>query len=168
MVEAFHGIGCCYIGSAAPFDNIDAVCLPAATRRLLARARTITTAETMRDIARNQSFRRDLYRMGDEPLSPPAHASALATLVLAALPDAPVSGGLTFQTPIGPVEGEATLFDPLLKSLAHGPKSLAALAQATAAPLHPMLLNQATQMLIWRTWRIQRCSIRRLLNGFAP
>jgi len=149
MIEAFQAVGCRYIGSATPIDNIDAVSLPAAIHSLMSQARGAAMAETMRDIARNQSYRRDLYRMGGKPLSSPAHLSALAAQVIAALPGAPNGGGLTFQTPIGPVEGEAALFGPLLKALANSPQNLASLVQATAVPMHPALLNQATQMLIW-------------------
>ncbi|MBO1073045.1 class I SAM-dependent methyltransferase [Roseomonas marmotae] len=149
VMEQFAGAGCRYLGSATPTENIDAVCLPAATRPLLAGIADPALAETARDIARNQSFRRDLYGRGDQPLPPARHLQALGALGLAALPGAPRGGGLRFDTPIGPVQGEAALFGPLLQALARGPQSIGNLSRLPGAPAHPAQLNQAVQMLLW-------------------
>jgi len=149
MMDAFAAIGCDYIGSATPIDNIDAVSLPAATRPMLAGVPDAATAETIRDIARNQSYRRDLYQKGGQPLRPAEHMAALLSLKIAPLPGTPRSGGLTFNTPIGPVQGEEAVFGPLLAALARQPQSVEALSRLHRHPLHPALLNQAVQMLLW-------------------
>jgi len=149
MMEAFAAIGCDYVGSATPIENIDAASLPAAIRPLLAGAPDAVTAETIRDIARNQSYRRDLYQKGGEPLRPADHMAALLSLKVAALPGTPRKGGLTFNTPIGPVQGEEAVFGPLLAALARQPQSVEALSRLHQRPLHPALLNQAVQMLLW-------------------
>jgi SAM-dependent methyltransferase len=149
MMAAFAQTGCRYLGSATPAENIDAVSLPAATRPLVAGLADPVLAETARDIARNQTLRRDLYMRGGQPLPPDAHLRALGELGLAALPGAPRGGGLQFDTPIGPVQGEAALFGPLLAALAQAPRSLEQLARLPGPPLHPAQLNQAAQMLLW-------------------
>lgn len=149
MIEAFASIGCEYVGSATPIDNIDAASLPAATRPLLASAPDTAAAETIRDIARNQSYRRDLYQKGGQALRPAEHMAALLSLKVASLPGTPRSGGLTFNTPIGPVQGEAAVFGPLLAALARQPQSVEALSRLHRQPLHPSLLNQVVQMLLW-------------------
>ncbi|MFD1108626.1 class I SAM-dependent methyltransferase [Pseudoroseomonas ludipueritiae] len=149
MMAVFAGAGCRYLGSATPAENIDAVCLPARTRPLVAGLTDPVLAETARDIARNQTLRRDLYMRGGQPLPPDAHLRALGGLGLAALPGAPRGGGPQFDTPIGPVQGEAALFGPLLAALAQAPRSLEQLARLHGPPLHPAQLNQAAQMLLW-------------------
>ncbi len=149
MIDAFAGAGCRYLGSATPPDNIDAVGLPAATRPLLTGVSDTATAETLRDIARNQSLRRDLYQRGGQPLAPARHMQALLSLALAALPGAPRGGGLTFDTAIGPVKGDEALFGPLLATLAKGPQTVEGLSRLHGSPLHPAMLNQAVQMLLW-------------------
>ncbi|HWX47040.1 MAG TPA: methyltransferase regulatory domain-containing protein [Roseomonas sp.] len=149
IMAEFAALGCRYLGSATPAENIDAICLPSATQPLVAGITDLVLAETARDLARNQSLRRDLYMRGGQPLSPEPHRRALAALGLAALPGAPRGGSLRFDTPIGPVQGEAALFGPLLTTLAQGPRSLEALSRLPGAPVHPALLNQAAQMLLW-------------------
>lgn len=146
IIEVLGRQGCRYLGSATPLDNIDAVSLPAGTLPLLAGLDDPALAETVRDMARNQSLRRDLYRSGGAPLPAGRHWQALAELPLALLPAAPRRGPLRFDTPIGPVQGEAALFDPLLAALRRGPCRVGDLARHGA---HPAQLNQAVQMLIW-------------------
>ncbi|MFC3124545.1 class I SAM-dependent methyltransferase [Pseudoroseomonas globiformis] len=146
MMEAFAGSGCAYLGSATPPDNIDAVSLPAATRPLLAGVEDAALAESLRDMARNQSLRRDLYGKELAPMSADAHRTALHALRLAGLPGAPEAGRLRFDLPLGQVEGEAALFDPLLRALRNRPRRL---GEMERPGLHPAMLNQAAQMLIW-------------------
>ncbi|KAA2214986.1 class I SAM-dependent methyltransferase [Teichococcus oryzae] len=149
MMRDFAGAGCGYLGSATPIDNIDAVSLPAGVRPLLEGLDDPAEAETVRDLARNQSLRRDLYGRGVPALPPSAHRDAVAALRLAALPGAPASGGLRFGTPGGEVEGDAALFDPLLRGLRGRPRRVAELAALHGGAPHPAMLNQAVQMLIW-------------------
>jgi cyclopropane fatty-acyl-phospholipid synthase-like methyltransferase len=149
MIEEFAAAGCTYRGSATPLDNIDAVCLPAATRPLLAGLDDPALAETVRDIARNQSYRRDLYQHGGHALPPVQHMHALGSMALAALPNAPRAGGLTFDTPIGPVKGDKALFGPILEALAKGPRTVEELSRLPGFSPHPAMLNQAVQMLLW-------------------
>lgn len=149
MMEAFASHGCGYLGSATLIDNIDAVSLPGRTRALLDGVTDPAMAETIRDLARNQSLRRDLYGSGGAALPPEAHRRALEGLRLVALPGAPASGGLRFETPGGTVEGAAAVFDPLLRALRGKPRRFAELAALAGHAPHPAMLNQAVQMLIW-------------------
>ncbi len=149
VMKGFAGAGCAYLGSATPLENIDALSLPA---RVLPLLRTMTEPdlrETVKDLARNQSYRRDLYQREGVALSSADHLRALRGLSLAALPGAPKDGGLTFNTRIGPVEGAPDLFAPLLRALSRGPQSFDALAAALGPGCDPGLLNQAVQMLCW-------------------
>ncbi|PMR72830.1 class I SAM-dependent methyltransferase [Billgrantia endophytica] len=148
-IRAFATIDCAYLGSATPVENIDALSLPGDAQALLRELRSVPLAETFKDIARNQSLRRDLYQRAPAALSPERHLRALDTLRLAALPGAPTAGGLTFDTRIGRVPGPAELFDPVLRALAEGPHDFAQLRALAAFRDAPGLLNQVVQMLLW-------------------
>lgn len=153
VIAAMAQAGCRYVGSATPLENIDAVSIPAATQPLLASLREPALIETAKDIARNQSQRRDLYQRaeGNQPrtLSAQAHRNALLDQTWAALPAAPAGGGLRFETRIGPVDGPAELFGPLLQALASGPQTLRRLAQLPTYATQPGVLNMACQTLLW-------------------
>ncbi len=64
MAECAHA-GCSYIGSATLLENIDAMSIPEPTQPLLRRIADPALAETVRDLARNQSQRRDIYQRTD-------------------------------------------------------------------------------------------------------
>ncbi|WP_159744523.1 class I SAM-dependent methyltransferase [Luteimonas cellulosilyticus] len=151
VIRAFAGVGCGFLGSATPIENIDALSIPG---RLQARLRTLPPgplAETARDLARNQSLRRDLFQRDAHRLDAAAHLAALDALVFAALPGAPstLTGDLRFETRIGPVTGARDLFAPALDALAQGPRSFATLRALAPYDAAPGLLNQALQALTW-------------------
>ncbi|VXB48999.1 SAM-dependent methyltransferase [Luteimonas sp. 9C] len=151
VIRAFAGVGCGFIGSATPIENIDALSIPAALQARLRRLPPGPLAETARDLARNQSLRRDLFQRGAQRLDDAAHLDALDALVFAALPGAPsaLGGDLRFDTRIGPVTGARDLFAPALEALAQGPRSFAGLRTRAPYDAAPGLLNQALQALTW-------------------
>ncbi|MEF3080850.1 class I SAM-dependent methyltransferase [Luteimonas sp. SMYT11W] len=151
VIRDFAGVGCGFLGSATPIENIDALSIPG---QLQPRMRTLPPgplAETARDLARNQSLRRDLFQRDARRLDEAAHLDALDALVFAALPGAPttLSGDLRFDTRIGPVTGARDLFAPVLDALAQGPLSFAQLRTRAPYDTAPGLLNQALQALTW-------------------
>ncbi|MCD9098516.1 class I SAM-dependent methyltransferase [Luteimonas fraxinea] len=151
VIRAFAGVDCGFLGSATPIENIDALSIPG---QLQARLRTLPPgplAETARDLARNQSLRRDLFQRDARRLDDAAHLDALDALVFAALPGAPttLTGDLRFDTRIGPVTGARDLFAPALDALAQGPLSFAELRVRAPYDAAPGLLNQALQALTW-------------------
>jgi len=148
-IRDFAAAGCGWIGSAVPLENIDALSVPGNVQPLLRGLPSAPLAETVRDLARNQSQRRDLFQRDPAPLSPQRHIAALDAIAFAALPGAPRAGGLTFDTRIGPVPGPAEIFDPLLRALAEGPRRFGELRRLPAFTDAPGLLNQALQALTW-------------------
>jgi SAM-dependent methyltransferase len=150
VLAAFAEIGCGFLGSATPLENIDAVSLPAQSQPAIAALEDVALRETAKDIARNQSLRRDIYQRAPQPLSADEHRAALESLSFVALPGAPREGALRFETRIGPVDGPATLFSPLLKVLSDGkPHAFRELMVRPDYAGRGGLLNQATQMLLW-------------------
>lgn len=149
VIDAFAGAGCTHVGSATPLENIDAVSVPGQVQPLLQGLPSGALAETVRDLARNQSLRRDLYQRDALPLDSAAHRAALDAITFMALPGAPANGGLRLDTRIGPVECPAELFAPALRALAQGPQTFAALRALPPYASAPGLLNQVTQTLLW-------------------
>ncbi|GAB3382282.1 methyltransferase regulatory domain-containing protein [Azotobacter armeniacus] len=149
VIETLSACGCEYLGSATPLENIDALSLPGNLLPLLSELRTPAARETFKDLARNQSERRDLYQCGVRRLDEQAHRQALLDQVVTALPGAPQGGGIDFDTRIGPVQGQAGLFGPLLEALATGPRSFAELARLPALQGQTGLISPALQMLAW-------------------
>ncbi len=151
VIRAFAGVGCGFLGSATPIENIDALSIPAALQGRLRALPPGPLAETARDLARNQSLRRDLFQKDARRLDDVAHLAALDALVFAALPGAPstLDGDLRFDTRIGPVTGAHALFAPALDALAQGPQTFAALRTRAPYADAPGLLNQVMQALTW-------------------
>lgn len=143
--------GCSYIGSASLLENMDEVSLPQPTQALLRTVDDPAQAETLRDLARNQSQRRDIYQRTDgapaaHALSTPAHRERLLAQVIAPLQGLP-HGPLRLDTRIGPVETSEAVFAPLLAELRQGPQSFAALTRQPVYAQQPGVLNQAFQTL---------------------
>jgi len=151
VIRTFADAGCGFVGSATPIENVDALSVPAALQARLRSLPPGPLAETARDIARNQSLRRDLFQKDARRLDDAAHLAALDALVFAALPGAPATldDDLRFATRIGPVHGPRELCAPVLARLAQAPAQFAQLR--TLAPFHaaPGLLNQTLQALTW-------------------
>ncbi|WP_295044771.1 class I SAM-dependent methyltransferase [uncultured Paracoccus sp.] len=145
----FAPLGLSWLGSATPIENIDAVSIPAQAARAIGPVADRTLRETLKDMARNQSLRYDLFARPVAGLSDTAHLDLLRGVIWRLLPGAPAPGPLTFQTRIGPVEGEAAIFAPLLQALAAGDQPFAALERVPPFAGRPALLNQALQMLLW-------------------
>lgn len=149
VLDEFAAIDCHYQGSALPLENIDQASLPANCLPLLQGLTQLAQRETAKDMARNQAQRSDLYQRAPQPLEAAAHRQALLAGCWAALPGAPAPGAVHFDTRIGPVEGAAELYTPLLQALADGPQSFAELARRPTLSAQLGNLSAALQMLTW-------------------
>ncbi|MDH2328423.1 class I SAM-dependent methyltransferase [Cereibacter sp. SYSU M97828] len=144
---AEEGLG--RVGSAAGIENIDAVSLPAGCAAAITSERDPALREAMKDIARNQSLRYDLFMRPAPALGAAEHMDLLREQRFGVLAAAPKPGRVAFSTRIGPVEGEAAIFGPLLSRLHAGAAAFAELERLQPFAGRPGLLNQALQMLQW-------------------
>ncbi|MDR2678349.1 MAG: class I SAM-dependent methyltransferase [Zoogloeaceae bacterium] len=151
-IQAMRAVGCDYLGSAAPIENIDAVSLPEGAQAPIASIDDVPLREVAKDIARNQSQRLDLYQRGKQTLTATEHRLALSRQSWLRLPAAPASGAIRLETRIGPVEGAEAVFSPLLERLASGPQDFADLLALETFKGNGGLLNQALQMMLWAGW----------------
>ena len=151
VIRALAGAGCAFLGSATPIENVDALSVPASLQSMLRGIPPGPLAETVRDLVRNQSLRRDLFQRDARPLDAGAHLAALDALSFLALPGAPASiaADLRLDTRIGPVEVPRAWVDPVLRALAAGPQGFARLRRQPPFDTAPGLLNQVLQALLW-------------------
>lgn len=137
-----------WVGSATPLENIDAASLPGSAAEVVGKVADPVLRETLKDMACNQAYRYDLFTRLPR-LQDTAHLAVLRRQVWCVLPGAPRPGRLQFQSAIGPVEGDARIFGPLLQRLQAGPARFAELEGLAPFARRPGLLNQALQMGLW-------------------
>jgi ubiquinone/menaquinone biosynthesis C-methylase UbiE len=122
--------GLCHIGSADVFNNLDiGLSIPGKLQPLVRQTQLPALAEAIKDMARNAHQRMDLFQKAPVALDQDGFLERALAIRFRLLPHAPVQGPLSFETPIGPIVGEASIFTPLLQRLAAGPASGAELAQ---------------------------------------
>lgn len=138
-----------YIGSADGFENMDSLSVPGNVQPLLAGLPTPALREAVKDMARDQHQRLDLFQRQPNALSAQQHMAALDRVCFKALPRLPASGAMAFATPIGPIAGPEQIFDPLLRALTASPATFAELRRLPDFAAEPGLLLQALQMLMW-------------------
>jgi hypothetical protein len=141
--------GLTYIGSANCFENMDRLSIPGNVQPILAGLTKGGLRETVKDMARNQHQRMDLLQRQPRVMTADQHLAEMDRIRWRALPSMPVSGAISFATPIGCVPGPQEIFQPLLRALHEGATSFAQLRDLTSFAKEPGLLLQALQMLMW-------------------
>ena len=141
--------GSAYLGSANALDNLDSLSIPGAMQPLLSKAPSPALRERLKDLARNQHQRNDLFQRTPTPLAQREQLRQIDALHFQALPNAPESGAVMFATPIGEIQGPQEIFSPLLERLAKGPASFAELRRLPIFSEALGTLSQSLQMLMW-------------------
>lgn len=152
VLRTMEAIGCDYLGSATPIENIDAVSLPQGVQVAIAGIADLALRETAKDVVRNQSQRRDIYQRGRRALAMTEHRQALMKRSWCRLPGAPAPGAVRLETRIGPVDGSQAVFAPVLECLARGPRRFADLLHLPVFQGNGGVLNQVLQMMQWAGW----------------
>lgn len=142
--------GVAYLGSANVFESLDSLSIPGAAQPLLAGLPSPALREAVKDLARNQHQRQDLFQRTPEALAAPEHRRRVGAMRFCLGPQTPGTGGLSFATPIGEIQGPAAIFSPLLDRLAQAPASFDELSTLPAFFDNPGLLSQSLQMLMWQ------------------
>lgn len=128
-VQAFHASAMAtklrYVASAALPENFPGL-LPSNVRDTVMAEPDPIVRETLQDLAINQSFRRDIFSRGVDPL-PTAELTALLKATHFCLQEAPDQEAYAFKTSFGLVNGNVQLYRSVEASLADGPVSFAVL-----------------------------------------
>lgn len=118
-----------YIGSAVIMDNFNQFVVQPEVARSLAAISDRTLFETMKDYARNQVFRRDVFARGATKENA-AELEARLERTRFALQRPRALCKLTGKTPIGEITLQAELYAPVLDALARMPMQFDELARA--------------------------------------
>lgn len=120
-----------YVGSATLTENIDAIALTPALQQLVNTTRDRGWAETIRDFVSNKQFRRDIYMRGVSSPSAAGLFNALADIKIAALASRE-NILFKFAGPLGEVEGNRDLYDPLANAICSRPHTVREIATLPA------------------------------------
>ena len=150
VIEEMRQLGLGFLGSASLAENFEGV-LPEAFRAQIQRHSDPALRELVRDLLTNQSFRRDVYAKGVDPLWPRDAIAALEQVKLCGLMDQDAlddEGAFRFRLGFGEIQGNRDWFVALMQGLRDQPRSLAELRQQSPAgtPL-PELLQNLTLLL---------------------
>ena len=116
---------------------------------LIANTKPKAMQETLRDQARHQNQRVDIFLKQPQALSEADYEQHISNVVYKAVISLPKAGEVLFETPMGNITGPAKIFTPLINALASGPKSFAELRQIDIFKNEPGLLLQSLNMLMW-------------------
>lgn len=137
-----------YIGSAHLQDNLNNLSVPAKVIPMLEEIRDPALAETVKDLARNQNFRRDIYVRGALAMTELEYRDALLGLSLLPLLPLP-AGEIKFRTSIGEFAAKDSVYRPLLEHMSKAPLSFTQAAAHPSFSNHPLTeVAQAFVLLI--------------------
>ncbi|WP_162559747.1 class I SAM-dependent methyltransferase [Methylobacterium radiodurans] len=127
VAEMFGRAKLDFVSSATLVENADGLALPAGARTRIEAEADPIFKETLRDLASNKQFRRDLFGRGTGALTGQEQSALIAgTRFTLAVPRAKVT--FTFPTLMGDLSGKAELYGPIADRLAQGPASFSEIA----------------------------------------
>lgn len=112
-----------FAGTATLFENFDHLTIPEKLRPLIAQAADPILAQTLRDFAVNQQFRRDLFVRGHNTLPLAEQLVRLRATTFQLLGPVPPSP-LKFKATLGEVTGSAERYEPVTTALGAKPTTL--------------------------------------------
>jgi len=143
VARALAGAKLAFAAGASLMDNFGQFVLKPELAKLVAECGDLSLAETIKDYARNQSFRRDIYTRGAPKAAPPQLEAMLARTRFALVRPRSVCR-LQRPTPVGEIALEAPAYAPVLDALARAPMTFDELARAPeCAALDRVKLRQA-------------------------
>ena len=146
----FARAGAGFVASAEAFENLQPeLSVPLELQAEVASARSPALRETLKDLARRQRQRADLFQREPRPLDAAARAAALSALELAPIRSVGPTWGRRLRSSIGDIEGPREVFDPLLARLFdQAPCSVAALLELAPLRDAPGAVLQAVLLLL--------------------
>ncbi len=120
-----------YVASATLVENIDRVSLPPTMVALVGETQDPAWREMLRDYARNQQFRRDIFMRGASRMTSPEQSARIgAVQVGLTVPRDSVK--LSIETPLGTIKADESTCMPMLDALSRRSHSIAELAALPA------------------------------------
>jgi SAM-dependent methyltransferase len=131
VAKEMEGARLTFVGSASLVENNDRLGFPEGVVPLLRESRDAVWRETLRDYARNQKFRKDIFMRGASPMKPVEHSDALSKMRVALLLNRDAATHV-FPTPTGKIMGNAEVCVPVLDALGERPHTIGELAALPA------------------------------------
>lgn len=138
-----------YIGSANVLDNITTLSVPSAIQPVLATMVEPLQREQIKDMARNQYQRTDLFQRLVIPLTREQQDLQLKNMSFVFLHDTCSTTDMCFNTPIGPINAPAELIKPIVQLASQQAVTFNELSKLKIFAQQPALLLQILQMLMW-------------------
>lgn len=125
-----------YIASATLVENIDRMSLPPTMLSLVDEIQDPGWRETIRDYARNQQFRRDIFVRGASRMTPAEHSVRMGAVKIAQMVPRQVIK-LEIDTTLGTIKPDEAVCNAILDALAERPHTIAELAALPAVKGKP-------------------------------
>ena len=152
VIEPLRELGLRYLGSATLAENFEGL-LPVPVQQQIQRQSEPGLRELVRDLATNQSFRRDVYVKGMDPLWPLEASAALEQVRVCGLLDQDAlddESSYRFALGWGEIQGNRDWIVALMEGLRDGSRSLAELRQVIPADTPQLSLLQNLGLLLGR------------------
>ncbi|MFU8926369.1 methyltransferase regulatory domain-containing protein, partial [Acinetobacter puyangensis] len=106
-----------YLGSANPCENIDSISIPLKIQNIIKNIQSPMLKEYLKDLARDSKQRIDIFQKNPQIFKNEEHIQTIHKISFRLLPNAPKSGSITFQTPIGNIKAPKEIISPVLENL---------------------------------------------------
>ncbi|MGE0715839.1 MAG: methyltransferase regulatory domain-containing protein [Alphaproteobacteria bacterium] len=126
VVDALATAKLSFVGTCDVVDTIDRFVMAPETAKFVGELPAGPMRETVRDLVRNNGFRRDVFVRGPAPMTPAEWRDQVRVQRFAPMRRRDRCP-LSVSFPVGKVDINAQAFDPLLDRLADGPASIAEL-----------------------------------------
>ncbi len=136
-----------YIGSANVFDNVDELSIPGNIQAVLDKISNNSFDEQIKDLAREQHQRMDLFQYNHSPLSVKVNNQMVKEFSFFSV-NSDYGNGRCFHTKIGEINAPMDYVKPFL-SLGENVVTVSEIAKEKVFHGQPNLLFQMLQMLMW-------------------
>ncbi|MDR0762680.1 MAG: methyltransferase domain-containing protein [Campylobacteraceae bacterium] len=141
--------GAIYIGSANIFENIDdSLSIPAQMQQSVSDVSSIILKEMLKDLARNQANRMDLFQKEPKMPDKEKRLSQIDDVCFKLLSNPVTKEGAKFNTPIGEINAPLELLNPVIDRLKQKATTFGRLKQLPIFTNNMRVLFQTIELLI--------------------
>lgn len=138
-----------YIGSANLFDNLENISIPQNSQKVLKNISSPILKEYIKDLARNQKQRIDLFQKNPQLLTKEEHLKALNSMIFTLVDKNILTKEIKLSTPIGEIEIPKEITKAILEELSKKDCSFEELGKLKIFSNQIYLLFESIQMLMW-------------------
>ncbi|VDC33440.1 class I SAM-dependent methyltransferase [Pseudogemmobacter humi] len=148
VCQSMNASGLEWRGSANPLENIDAFSIPGGAADAITEIPEGVLRETMKDLARNQTRRVDIFTRKRNDVASVKHIGLLDGFIWGLIPGTDLPADGVFASSIGPVEFDVRILSALVSILRRRPARFSEMLRSEPFPGRAALLNQCLQVLL--------------------